>query len=164
MTYRIDNEEEIKHLKAELAKEYIAYIDAVKNKIAVAEERLEMLEAATGLGAIDYSKDLISTSVSPDAIPNAVIRMIEANDKQQEDIGYKKVEVDAFDKRIAALESKGGLILQFIYGLGIKDKDIYHMYMPMPRSTYFRTKTEGLVELYDKGLPEKFLLPDIKAV
>lgn len=157
---------EMERLKVELARDYISHIEAVKESVSVFQESIEMAYAAAGLGAVDYSKVNVMTSPSADQIPNAVMKIIEAKEKQAASFEFEQREIEAFESRIAALRTRGGLILQCLYGLDVAmtDVQIYAGIMPMAKTTYFRLKDRGLLELYDNGLPEAFKLPDHKAI
>ena len=161
------NEKEINRLKADCARRYIAHIDEVKKQVADLEDGIERIQAAAeGVRGLDYSRDKVSTSSSGDSMEKAVIRLIEAKESNLASLEFEKREIEEFNARIAALRTRGGLILQFLYGLAIpiNDAQIYCSYMPMPKTTYFRRKDDGLVELYDNGLPVEYRIPDEKAI
>lgn len=160
------NAEEMNRLKVELAKAYIAHVDEIKEQVRLLKERREMLENIGGLRGIDYAKDKVKTSPNDDAVPNAVVKLMEAQEAEQASMEFEQREIDEFEDRIVKLTGRGGLILQCLYLMGVEltDVQIYRQYMPMPKSTYFRRKDEGLLELYNNGLPEAYKLPDEKAV
>lgn len=155
---------EMEKLKVELARNYIAHIEAVKEDVATLQESIEMAYAAAGISGIDYSKVNVTTSPSDDQIPNAVLKIIEAKQAEAESLAFEQAEIDAFESRIAVLKTRGGLILQCLYAFNMTDIQIYRQYKPMPKTSYFRLKDKGLLELYNNGLPEAFKLPDEKAV
>ena len=75
----------------------------------------ELREMASGLRGIDYSKDIVATSPSADAIPDAVARILEIIEQRAE---YIRDYACMVEQCVQALDKLGGVesdILRYRY-------------------------------------------------
>ena len=69
-------DEEYRRYLIEQSKRYMMHVRSLNHSIRMLRSEIEEMESlATGLKGIDYTRDVVKTSPSPDAIPNAVIKL-----------------------------------------------------------------------------------------
>lgn len=110
------------------------------------------VEHARGVSGIDYSHDNVSTSVSPDAIPRAIIRYDDLRDVADQLTVIANALADEAMELISMLDCEKASILRMRYLLGLTVKEI-STGLFMSERTVARRINDGLADLYDAGIP-----------
>ena len=109
-------DEEYERYRREQASGYLSRVrDAKRHIDAMNAEVDELREMAGGLRGIDYSKDIVATSPSADAIPDAVARILEIIEQRAE---YIRDYACMVEQCVQALDKLGGVesdILRYRY-------------------------------------------------
>lgn len=150
------NQQELTRAKVDAARMYLNDVKQLETKLRFAQVEYQMaLERASGLTGIDYSRDTVTTSPSADAIPNAVERYTEL--KEQLDAMALIVEdaVSERDELVWSLDSNEGSVVRMRYVQGCTVPDVAYALGYSPDHIK-RLQREGLVELYDAGLPVEY--------
>ena len=138
---------------------------SIKEKDRLQTE-LDLVLNATQPGAIRYDRDLIQTSPYPDAIPDAVAKMVDEGDyasmlrKGIEDLDR---ELAIFNMKLLKVKGTGGALLRQHYWLGKPWKQVAREFF-LSESSLYRARRAALVELYDNGLPLGYGPGDIRAM
>ena len=109
-------DEEYERYRREQASGYLSEVrDAKRHIDAMNAEVDELREMAGGLRGIDYSKDLVKSSPSADAMPDAVARILEIIEQRA---GYIRDYAEMVEQCVQALDRLGGVeadILRYRY-------------------------------------------------
>lgn len=158
------NEAELAIAKADAARCYLNDVKRLQRKAELAEVEYKLaISASSGLRGIDYSRDVVQTSVSPDAIPNAVMKYTEL--REQVD-ALKAAADESFTECYGCLnelDPEEGTALRMKYLLGLTDGAIAMSLYVSPR-TVNRRIASGLISLYDNGLPAEYRLNKEQAI
>lgn len=160
------NTEQMRVAKREAARSYLADVRKLQQKAQRAETEYRMaIERSSGLTGIDYSRDQVSKSVSPDAIPNAVIKYEEL--KEQLDIlkaAADEAVDECFDKLYALDDVEGSVVrMHYVLGLSVKDIAVAEGIWASER-TVARRLCDGLEHLYDSGIPLQYRINHQQAI
>ena len=151
-------ENEITFAKKQASKNYLNDVKKLKRKVELAEiEYQAAIEKATGLKGIDYSRDIVSTSPTDEAIHNAVESYMYRFDELQALKNTSKEVLDECFSKLEKIDDEEATILRLNYLLDMKPQDIaFSLYMSK-RSVY-RKINEALLNLYEAGLPIEYRL------
>lgn len=150
--------------KIAAAEAYLADIRKLDQRYKAAEVEYRMaVERASGLTGIDYSKDIVQTSPSADAIHNAVERYTELKDQLDAMQAALNDAVDEAFAKIDTLDDTEASVLRMHYLLGIKYCDIARGLAYTEREIY-RKRQAGLEHLYDVGLPMQYRINQQQAI
>lgn len=151
---------EWENYRIQIADEYLKAIrEAERRKQLIADERELYKADMDGLGGIDYSKPNITTSPSPDAIPNKVLKLLEYS--QQLDVLETALDVaiEEAHNKLLAIEGAAGFVLRLHFMLGFKWEAAF-LKAGVSDTKGYELRKEGLLKVYDMGIPEKFGLPE----
>ncbi len=129
---------------------------------------LEVLKAKAAPGGIAYDNVRVTTSPTGDRLERAVLNLIEYRESLARDHQMGLEQIDDFFDRLRGLKTEGGIIVRLHYLEGIGDDGVERYGLDGPeyseiaeplgysRTTAFRKRDAGYVELYDNGLPHGF--------
>lgn len=112
----------------------------------------EQLEQADALKGIDYSRDVVSTSPYPDAIPDAVARHVELSEVYGALASEAASDASAIVDAIAALadvDGRAALAGHYVQGVTWERLCVD---MSVSYRTMMRIRHRALVEIYDRDL------------
>ena len=99
--------EEWEDFKRKCVRRYLRNVVYLKHKVAHHEAELaELRELAYGLSAIDYSRDNVKTSPTPDAIPNKVIHIQQRIEEGLADIDEYVDALEGLRRALDAMENQ----------------------------------------------------------
>lgn len=105
--------------KAEQAAVWLRYVRELKHTISRIEDEIEVQRSLALPSGIDYSKPVVMTSPSADAIPNAVARLDEMIGEYMTELAGYVDELDAARRCVAMLaDSKHRNVVTYYYLLG----------------------------------------------
>ena len=151
---------EWENYRIQVADEYLKAIrDAERRKQLIADERELYKADLDGLSGIDYSKPNIMTSPSPDAIPNKVLKLLEYS--QQLDVLETALDAAIEDahKKLLSIEGAAGFVLRLHFMLGFKWEAAF-LKAGVSDTKGYELRREGLLKVYDMGIPEKYGIPE----
>lgn len=151
---------EWENYRIQIADEYLKAIREAEKRKQLIEDERELYKAdIDGLSGIDYSKPNITTSPSPDAIPNRVMKLLEYY--QQLDVLETALDVAITEahKKLFAIEGAAGFVLRLHFMLGFKWEAAF-LKAGVSETKGYELRREGLLKVYDMGIPEKFGLPE----
>lgn len=156
MNTESSNAEQLRIAKAAASKRYMSDVVKLNKRAQLArQEYFIAVEHAGGVTGIDYSRDAVSTSVSPDAIPNALIKYDNLRDVAEQLAVIANEAADHALELINGLEDEEAAVLRMKYLLGLTVKEIATGLYVSER-TAARRLNDGLVGLYEAGLPVEY--------
>lgn len=158
------NEAQLGIAKAAASRQYLEDVVKLHKRATQAYQEYRLaVEHAGGVTGIDYSRDTVATSVSPDAIPNAIIRYDDLKDTAEQ---LSIIANDAADEALELindLDAEQASVLRMKYILGLTIREIATGLFLSERTTA-RRLNDGLIELYDAGLPIEYRIDKEQAV
>ncbi len=150
------NAEQMRIAKTDAARSYLNDVVRLHKRAEQAQTEYRLaVEHAGGVSGIDYARDKVRTSVSPDAIPNAIIKYDDLLDTAIQLTAIAEEAVDTALTLISSLSFEEASVLRMRYILGLTVKEIATG-LYMSERTAARRINDGLANLYDAGLPAEY--------
>lgn len=161
---KISNQEQIQLAQIEAAKHYLNDVKTLRRKVELAEiEYKAAVEKSSGLKGIDYSKDRVSTSPTDSAIHNAVELYLSRLEELESLKSISEEVLEECFTKLEQLDIEEATILRLHFFLGLSHNDIA-LSLYISRPTVFRKYNNGLLSLYQNGLPAEYRLNYQQAV
>lgn len=154
--------------KVARSKRYVSYIEDLMETTEAAGYELEMRKAKTAPGGIAYDDVRVTTTPTGDRLERAILNLIEFRESLARDHLMGLEQIDDFFDRIRKLKTEGGIIVRMHYFRGVDDDGIEHYGLDGPdyaelgdalgysKTTVYRRRDDGYIELYENGLPKGF--------
>ena len=147
-------------LRIKAARDYLKDINCLRRQFELNNmELVELRARLEGVDGIRYDKPFVKSSPTGDAIPRgiAILEELEAgNEHIEEQLRIAKA-------LLMAVDGEAGTVLRFKYLMDMPATEIAQ-YMDRSKSTVFEREKDGLLTIYEMGLPIPYRLPDVKAV
>ena len=149
---------ELDAYKVMCVKNYVRHIEGLMKATRAAAMELDALEGKVQPGGIAYDAIRVTTSPTGDRFERAVLDLVEYREQLEREQQSGLAQIDAFFNRLAGLKSEGGVIVRLHYRNWPDCPSYPSIGEPLgySRTTSFRKRDAGYIELYDNGIPQEF--------